>query len=370
MKKYNSVNESQGLIDKDGIQWNDLSDLITEYVYDLQHGLNADPFYNGNEAHIKNGTIESYYQYKHSKKMPNYIIPNWIGTFDITILETNTKGRFLQTLAKLDNNKKLNFIIEINSNIDEPNLLCNTLVHEFQHAYSTWLQLTKNFKFYNNKQFKLYKQSTTAFHDKSYDSLEAIAKQSFIDYIDIKDEVFENPKYLEKTLLTSFYYASEDESRSFIQEFAIDIIHKIKDNHDVIVNEIKESLKFKENFNEISSENKFKSNILNNLSISCYDSYYYKVYKIYYNFYKRLLNTYIDEDVASEVISNTGKTIKLYLNILSAKKLINFSGDENKILKQIAKKQILFYEKVLKKMQKIYVKIILELIQYLQSYEI
>jgi len=45
MKKYNSIKESQGLVDKDGIQWNDLSDLITEYVYDVKHGLNADPFY-------------------------------------------------------------------------------------------------------------------------------------------------------------------------------------------------------------------------------------------------------------------------------------------------------------------------------------
>ena len=43
------------------------------------------------------------------------------------------------------------------------------------------------------------------------------------------------------------------------------------------------------------------------------------------------------------------------------KDLIKFDGDANNILKQIAKKQIPIYEKALKKMQKIFVKLIMEI---------
>jgi len=78
-------------------------------------------------------------------------------------------------------------------------------------------------------------------------------------------------------------------------------------------------------------------------------------------FYKKLANMNIDEDVAYEAIKNASKAIKLFLGINMTKKLVNFSGDENAVLKQIAKKQIPIYEKVLKKMQKIFVKLIMEI---------
>ena len=129
MKKENIIYESQGIVDKDGIQWNDLADLITEYIYDLKHGLNADPFYNGENAIITKGNIESYYQYIHSKRMPNYIIPNWVGSFDIHLeIGKTTKGTFLQKEAKLNDDNKLVFTIEARNSMDSPDALCNTIV--------------------------------------------------------------------------------------------------------------------------------------------------------------------------------------------------------------------------------------------------
>ena len=144
MKNKNLIKESQGLVDKDGIQWNDLSNLITDYVYDLQNGLNVDPFYNGEDAEISIKQIESYYQYINSKRLPNYVIPDWIDSFTINIIkDKNSNGTFLKRTAKLNNNK-LVFTIEINNtNMENPDAFCNTLIHEFQHAYTHWIELTK-----------------------------------------------------------------------------------------------------------------------------------------------------------------------------------------------------------------------------------
>ena len=360
--KNNSINESQGLIDKDGIQWNDLSDLITDYVYDLQNGLNADPFYNGEDTEISMGQIESYYQYINSKKIPNYIIPNWISSFTINIIrDKNNNGSFLKKSAKLNNNK-LVFTIEVNTNMENPDAFCNTLVHEFQHAYTRWIELTKKLYLHNNRTANLYYHSTKAFDDEKYGGkYHPMVMQKFEDLIEINDEIYTNPQYLERTLLTGFYYSDVDELRSFIQEFATDMMKKIKNDIVNIRKQIKQSLEFKGDFNNVSKIEQFNSNILNNLSISCYSSKYYKIYKAYYNFYKKLEKMNVDADVAAEAIKGASKAIRMSLYISPNKKLIQFEGDENDLLKQIAKKQIPIYENVLKKMQRIFVKLIMEI---------
>ena len=362
MKNKNLIKESQGLVDKDGIQWYDLSDLITDYVYDLQNGLNADPFYNGGDAEISVKQIESYYQYVNSKRIPDYIIPNWVGSFTIDIIkDKNNKGTFLKRNAKLNNNK-LVFTIEVNTNMENPNAFCDTLVHEFQHAYTHWIELTKQIRLYNSRSANLYYHSTKAFDDKKYGgNYHPMAMQKFEDLIEINNEIYTNPRYLERTLLTGFYYSDIDEIRSFIQEFAADMMKKIKSDIVNIKKQIKQSLEFKGDFNNVSKIEQFNSNILNNLSISCYSSKYYKTYKAYYNFYKKLEKMNVDTDVAVEAIKGATKAIKTALHISPAKKLIQFEGDENDLLKQIAKKQIPIYENVLKKMEKIFVKLIIEI---------
>ncbi len=363
MKKYNSIKESQGLVDKDGIQWNDLSDLITEYVYDVKHGLNADPFYDEDNEQVVKGNIEGYYQYKNSKKMPSYIIPDWIGSFTINIIkEKGNKGVFIKKTAYLNELQKLNFTIEIGSAIEDPDTFCNTLVHEFQHAYSFWIQLLKGFYMHTNRTANLYHHATKGFDNERYSgSFVPMAMQKFPDLIEINNEVFENAEYLERILLTGFYYSDIDEIRSFIQEFANDIMHKIKKNIDDIKDDIRQALAFKGDFNNLTKEEQFYANILNNISINCYSSAYYKTYKSYYNFYKKLENSNIDEDIAAKAINGAKKAIKLSLRKNMAKDLIKFDGDANNILKQIAKKQIPIYEKALKKMQKIFVKLIMEI---------
>ena len=351
MKKENIIYESQGIVDKDGIQWNDLADLITEYIYDLKHGLNADPFYNGENAIITKGNIESYYQYIHSKRMPNYIIPNWIGSFDIHLATgKTTKGTFLQKEAKLNNDNKLVFTIEARNSMDSPDALCNTFVHELQHAYSTWIQLTKNIRFHNRKGINMYIQSTKAFSDEKYGgSYHPMVLQKFTDYLEINDEIFTNPLYLERTLLSGFYYSDIDEMRSFIQEYANDMMKKLKGNIRNIQNYAKSTKNF--DFNDA----------LSTFNVNYYDSKYYKTYKSYYIFYKKLQKMNIDEDVAYAAIKGSSKAIRTFLEIPPTKKIVQFSGDENKILQKIAKKQIPIFERVLKKMQKIFNKLITEM---------
>ena len=360
-KMTNLIKESQGLVDKDGIQWNDLSDLITDYVYDLQNGLNADPFYNGEDAEISLKQIESYYQYKNSKRIPNYIIPDWIGSFTINIIkDKDNNGTFLKRTAKLNNNK-LVFTIEADTDMENPDAFCNTLVHEFQHAYTHWIELTKKIHLHDNRSANLYHHSTKAFDDEKYGgNYLPMAMQKFEDLIEINDVVYTNPQYLERALLTGFYYSDIDEIRSFIQEFAADMMKKIKKDIVNIRKQIKQSLEFKGDFNNVSKIEQFNSNILNNLSISCYSSKYYKMYKAYYNFYKKLEKMNVDFDVASEAIKGASNAIRMALYISPTKKLIQFEGDENDLLKKIAKKQIPIYENALKKMQKIFVKLIME----------
>ena len=185
--------------------------------------------------------------------------------------------------------------------------------------------------------------------------------QKYEDLIEINNEIYTNPRYLERTLLTGFYYSDIDEIRSFIQEFAADMMKKIKKDIVNVRKQIKQSLEFKGDFNNVSKIEQFNSNILNNLSISCYSSKYYKTYKAYYNFYKKLEKMNVETDVATEAIKGASKAIRMALHISPAKKLIQFEGDENNLLKQIAKKQIPIYENALKKMQKIFVKLIMEI---------
>lgn len=339
------------MVDKDGIQWNDLADLITDYVFDLQHGMNSnpDPYITEGNAIITRGNLESYYQYIHTSKMPNYIIPEWAGYFRIYMLEKASNGAFIPRTAYLDSNRKLNFSIEASMDLKSPDEFRNTMVHELQHAYSHWIQLYKNIRFRDSRKNNMYMHAVKGFGDEKYGGkYHPMSIQKFPDLIEINEEIFENPLYLERTLLTGFYYADVDEIRSFIQEYANDMMQKIKNNIKEVKNDI-EDAKF--NYN----------NVLDTLSINYYDSKYYKIYKSYLTFYKKLEKKQIDEDVAVQAIKGAAQAIKICLDIPPTKKLIQFSGDEERILREVARKQIPVYEGVLKKMHKIFVKLIMEI---------
>lgn len=363
MKNRNLIKESQGIVDKDGIQWFDLSDLITDYVYDLQNGLNADPFYDADNESITKGNIESYYQYKHAKKIPSYIIPDWIGSFTINIIkDKDSNGTFLKKTSKLNDSKKLVFTIEIGQAIESPDLFCNTLVHEFQHAYTWWLALTKHIMLHNNRRGNLYMHASKGFDNTYYsDNFVPLAMQKFPDLIEINDDIFNNAEGLERIILTGFYHSDVDEIRSFIQEFAKDMMRIIKNNYELISAQIKRSLEFKGDFNHINKDEQYRSNILNNIYTDYNFSKYYKIYKAYYEFYKKLEKMEIDDNIATQVVKKCVHAIRMALYIPANKSLTKFEGDANNILKRVAKRQIPIYENVLKKMQKIFVKLIMEI---------
>lgn len=359
-QKY--LKESQGLIDKDGVQWLNLCDLIVEYIYDLQHGLNSDPFYDEDYISITKSVLESYYQYKHSKQNPSYIFPKWIHTFNVILLKDKvSSGTFLKKEAKLSGDNKLIFTIEINDYTDiNPDSMHNTLIHEFQHAYSTWLELTKNINIYNKRDIELYNHAQTGFDNKKYGNGKLpLSQMSFNDFLEINDEVFDNTLYMERILLTSFYYIDKDEIRSFIQEFGSDMMKIIKKNIKTLQSEIKEANKFKGNFNNISKSEQWSSNILNNISINCYDSKYFKIYKSYESFFKKLMVFNLDEEIASEVVDKLNKPIKTFLN--KKTELNKFDGDATKILQEIAKRQLKIFNNVTRKMEKIFAYLILQI---------
>lgn len=361
MKKQNLIKESQGLIDKDGIQWYDLSDLITEYIFDLQNGLNADPFVD-DEPTITRGNIESYYQYINKKKMPDYTIPKWVGKFKLLLLNNKrSAGTFLKGKAELSfNRKKLNFEIELRSDLN-PDDMNNTIVHEFQHAYSYWLEKTKNFTFANYNKAQLYNKSLQAFDFNKYPDTMPTATLVSGNYVNVNNEIFNNAKSLERAILQSFYMGSIGEIRSYTQEFASDIMRQIKKNFNKVRNEIKDAQELKKDYSLKTADEQWRSNILNNLSITCNNSIYYLRYKTYYKFFKALEKTVLDDDIATEVVTNIKKPIRLFLKKSVTTKLVNFEGDAENILKQIARKQIPIYEMAIKKMEKIFAKLIMDI---------
>lgn len=60
------LEESYGIVMNDN-KWDDLCSLIVDYIYDIEGGLNSNPFIdNSDEVTIKKNHIVSYYKYKYN----------------------------------------------------------------------------------------------------------------------------------------------------------------------------------------------------------------------------------------------------------------------------------------------------------------
>ena len=352
------LEESYGIVMNDN-KWDDLCSLIVDYIYDIQGGLNSNPFMdNSDEVIIKKNHIISYYKYKYNTQKINELIPNWIYDFKIILLtEHSTAGSFKKSEATLVNDK-LNFTIIIKDGVGKtPNEFNDTLIHEFRHAYTQWLELTKNFQVYSTNNSKLLYNAIIS-KLKELPNIN-IVKQINIDSVVLNENIYSDKPAFQNAIIKSLYYTRPDEITSFLQEFANQIKYKISLKEYDIKKSIYDSNELKKKYNTLNNEDKWKSNILNNIDISGYSSKIYSQYQGLLLFWKYIEKT--NEELLDESLSDLRKIIKLYLNIPISKSIDSKYIDVIDVYKDIAQQQQNIIKKVLTKMNKIFAMLILNI---------
>lgn len=314
------IQESQGIVTDEKIAWDKLCSCIVEYIYDFDRGLNANPFNEDiSEIYLKN--IISYYKYQYGI-LNKDIVPSWIGDFEIEMDNTiGPSAWFEKSTAKLIDSK-LVFKIKINDYKNNKDKFYETLIHEFRHAYTTWIEKTKGVTIRKPSHRQLYVDATNSFRNDKFDNTYSFVERYEDEKVILKNDIYQNANKIEHCILKSFYYIDIDEINSFLQEYGAHI----------------------------------KKQLLNDKNYSYYDSSYYRIYASYFEFWNNLISN-IDDMIIDEVVQNIKDPIKRYLNIDICKSLVTHNRNSQDVIKKLAKKQIMAYEKVLKKMRMIYYKL-------------
>ena len=342
--------ESGGIVDNN-MQWETLCDIIIEYMWDLEDGL-ANKI--TNEDIITKLDIEDYLDIINRNDI---IIPEWIGDFKINIKDNDYKsnGLFFASSAKLKDNK-LYFEIDLRDRSNKE-LMYETLTHEFRHAYDRYIFLSKNMQFSKQQKtnMRIYGMKFEGVpQDKNIQLIKNFSK----DFLEINEDVFQDPTTLAYYISKSLYYADNIEINSFLQQFHASNNKIINNNKNTLINEIKEVRKFRGDFNSIQPENKLKANILQNISVSPYDNQYFRYYKSFQIFADKL--KYVDIDIATETLQLIRKQIKLFLDIPIYKTLTNNDSETQEILKKISIKEKKIFDLVIIKMNNIFARSIIQ----------
>lgn len=345
MKKVKSINESNGIVENDQKQWWDLCDLIVDYVYDLHDGLNSDPLYDPDDTEIHIDNIISYYNYKNSQKMPDYIIPDWIG--DLIIYVKNdipVGGYFMRDSAIIDEDGRLNFSVTINEKNLTPDKMRDTLSHEIGHGYTFWLEFINDFSIKSGRDKQLYSYAKNAFaSDSKYGSKIPLTIKSSNRgrnnrSIKLNPEIFTNQLKFEQTILTSFYYSDKSEIKSFMMSFGSQMMQIILNN----IGQIKQVLR--------ENQGKTYTHILSQIPVSCYDNQFYKIYKSYQEFWNGIDN--VEDEIIETTVNSIKRHIKVYLQLPH-----NSQINKDTLLK-VRDKELITYNKVVHKMERAFVDLI------------
>lgn len=352
------IEESLGIVTAKGKEWSTLCDAIVEYMYDAKDGMNANPFQeNANIIYLSN--IISFYKYKYGS-LPDGFIPDWVGYFEIHLDDKlSSKGLIIRTEAELENGK-LNFTIKVKDAIGKSaDDFHETLMHEFRHAYTTWIEKTKNIYLHKKHDHIIYKAAGNGFHAEKYDKTYSMVSNYGIDYLVIDEGIYSDVNKLEQIILKSFYYVDIDEINSFLQEYADQMKSLLRKYNEEVVEDINKVNRLKHDFNALTVNDKWESNILNSMRVTYYHNQYFRTYMSYVEFWKGIAQ--VDEEVLNEVLSNTNikRAIRTYLGIDVTKRLVYFDGDATRVINKIAKKQLPIYEKVVYKMKRIYAQLIM-----------
>lgn len=267
MKNRNLIKESQGIVDKPGIEWKTFSIDIVNYLCEnncsflkeiikfLQNhkrcrfGIFSDPKQNDDEHLIQH-------------------MPKWLSTLYIYISDDpksvfcNSNGNFYPDFSKLENNKLIatislgylqNYLNDegIIKIVKDKNRIISILIHELQHAYNYYIQL--------------YKSQKSSLNNYSGNSLANILTADF------------DSKNYTQQLSYLLYFLDFDEMKSRLHEFSFKI-------NDVIDKNLFKNYKYTDIISKINIIDEIKkdneiinANVLNDFTM--YLIYYFMTFK-------------------------------------------------------------------------------------------
>jgi len=274
------INEKYGIVRKSSHKWDNLANAIVDYLYDATGLMNDFDLLDDNEVTLS--MIKIFYKDScHISELPADFVPEWLNDFSLYIDDkTDNYANGYVNLSKLtyEDDGKLNGHLYISFNLAKPrkmNSIANTIMHEFRHLYTAWLENKYDFKITNEKNKYLYN-----LFKKISNNIQIKNKNQSFEY-----RIAELP-----------YLLFPDEINAFMESYnkeCIDIISKNIDKVKIYVNNLK-------------SGKNIRSNDPNYPDISPLDLHSYKIYSdalIFINdMSEKLNNKEIDRDELVDVI--------------------------------------------------------------------
>lgn len=351
--------EKHSLITDDKDRYDELCDVITDYIYDAHDGMQNDPFFDIDDISnnlITRSIIESYWQYKNQMVFNKSIIPQWVGKFTIKLLKKDDQtfaARYFPGKSVYDKKtNKLDFYIEVVDQMEK--LVVNShLKHEFQHAWNDWKEQSTEQIFFHKKQMLMLNNG-----DKNIKLIKKVFKDDVVFNIDI----FTDTKTMIQFFNMLFYLMHDTEIPSQIKSFHADIDNEFKTNIDLVIAQIKKADIIKIKKTQLTKQEIFNSNYQNVLDITPYSSNQYVKYTII----KRVLKNINKFNLEAFEPIMLGYC-DIFQRVLHIEYPMNVYIDYGKtVLDKVYKKYYAKVSKILDKMDKIYFDVIDDYITKIQ----
>lgn len=352
------LNESFGVLTDPEKTYDRLVKLITDYIYDLEGGLNNYiDLYPSETPIITPSILKSYWKYKNNKLFDETIIPKWMGNFTIIVephVNQNYVAYFQDNTAVLNKDTgRIDFTICITDKADKSyNVFYRQLTHEFRHAYTKYIKLTNNIGISSKNDRELYSIGLK-YAKANY----PLIKKWDEDYIIPNNKILSDEDFITATIFKTLYYLNAAEIQSFLQEYAGAVNNLIGLHQNQAREAFQQSAKLKEDYKNHKRRFIQLTNVSHIFPITCRCFDLYRIYSVLRDFWHYGLYR-IDPDLLDDIIL---KNREVFIKIFKTRNIhINIQGDGLKLLSKLAESYTKVLEKILKKMQNIFYSILYE----------
>ena len=240
MKNRNLIKESQGIVDKPGIEWKTFSIDVTNYLC-----KNIEEIIKFLQNH-KNCRIQI--SSDPTKQIDDlFHMPKWLSTLYIHISNNlKNNGCFYNSVAKLENDKlvatiSLGYLKNYLNNegvkkiIEDKNVITSILIHELQHAYNYYIQLCKSQKSSLNNYSGKYMAKNITGANFDYKNIIHNISQLFylLDFNEMKSRLHEF-SFKINDIINKNFFKNYEYINSIIRKININIINEIKKDNEII----------------------------------------------------------------------------------------------------------------------------------------